>query len=361
MSENYSDINPFTGSQHKNYNLKKYVIVHILLFVVTFVTTSIAGVLWSGQDYTNLSNISVGFTYAVLILGFLSAHEFGHYFAARIHGIDATLPYYIPFLPILGLPNFGTLGAVIRTRTPIASRKALFDVGVSGPIAGFIVCLIFLYLGLANLPGKEFIYNIHPEYLKLYNGEIPTTSLFFGDTFLYSIFVKLFANPNGWLPPMNEIYHYPLLNVGWFGLFVTTLNMLPLGQLDGGHVTYAMFGNKQFVISKIFWWIIVIIGFGSLFNMAYIELQSDSPNSWYIYLQDFLMPILTWMKQNIPWYFKGWDGWLFWAVITRLFLKLNHPLVGSDEPLDTRRMIIGWIAIAIFILSFSYNGIYFVE
>ena len=341
-------------------NIKKSSIaLNILLFVFTFVTTIIAGTMWTNKDFTDLNNWGYGLEYAILIITFLSAHEFGHYIAARKHSVDSTLPYYIP-MPIPFFINFGTFGAVIKTRSPITTRRALFDIGISGPLAGFVVCVIFLVIGLATLPGKEFIYSIHPEYLAQ-GGRIPTTSLHFGDTILYYIMSNLLANPNGWLPPMNEIYHYPLLNVGWFGLFVTTLNLLPFGQLDGGHILYAMFGQLQSKIARISWWIILIIGFGSILQGIYLYIIQDYSISSNTGLYDLILPILNWFKETVPWYMNGWGGWLFWALITRFFIKLDHPPIWDDTPLSSNRKKLGWIAIVVLLLSFSYNGIYIIE
>lgn len=329
-------------------------LIHIILFIVTFFTCTIAGTLWAYKDITNPSNWHFGLTYAVLILTFLSSHEFGHYFASRIHKVDATLPYYIPF-PFPIAPNFGTFGAVIKTRTPIPTNKALFDIGVAGPISGFVVCLIILIYGLHTLPTIDYIYSIHPEYIIKYGGRIPENNLFFGDTLLYTFISKLFANPHGFLPPMNEIYHYPFLCVGWFGLFVTSLNMIPIGQLDGGHVTYAMFGKKNHGrIAKFSWWFIIIIGFGSVLGIAVDYLTE--------YLKDpLIFPLLMRLKHIIPWYFRGWEGWIFWAFITRVVIKMHHPPIMYEEELDPTRKLIGWLALAILILCFSYNGIYIIE
>lgn len=340
---------------------KSSLIIHLGLFVATFITCSIAGAQWANVDFTEVLNWHYGITYAVLILTFLSAHEFGHYFAAKYYGVDATLPYYIPF-PIPITINFGTFGAVIKTRSPIPNSKALFDIGAAGPIAGFIVSLIFLIYGFATLPPIDFLYSIHPEYITLYGGEIPNKSLFFGDTILFWLLAKLFANPNGFLPPMNEIYHYPFLNVGWFGLFVTTLNMLPIGQLDGGHITYAMFGRtKHAKIARICWGILIILGVFSLFGALYESLKVDNPNKLIIWFQELFLPILSFIDTKVPFIFKCWFGWLVWALVTKFFVKLDHPPVLQEQDIGVVRKIIGWITIVILLLSFSYNGIYFIE
>lgn len=335
--------------------------IHILLFIITFFTSALAGAMWANKDYTNITNIQFGLSYAILILTFLSSHEFGHYIAAKIHKVDVSLPYYIPFPPLLYMPTFGTFGAVIKMRSPILSKRALFDIGAAGPIAGFLACIIFLIIGFSTLPSKEFIYTIHPEYRLLPNGIIPQTGMHFGDTALYSLFASIFANPNGWLPPMNEIYHYPFLNVGWFGLFVTTLNLLPIGQLDGGHICYAMFGRHQEKIARYFFWALIILSIGSILGMLYDLLQYDDPASFYIFLQNLLLPTLSKMRAAVPWFFTSWNGWLLWAILGRFLFKFKHPEVYDDEALNPTRKLLGWFCVAIFLLSFSYNGLYFLE
>ena len=145
---------------------KQRIWLHLSLFILTLYTTTLAGVAWRGRDPFELSNFGYGLEYSLLLLLFLSAHEFGHFIAARIHGVDVTLPYYIPFPgTMMGImPNFGTFGAVIRTRQRIPSRSIIFDIGVAGPIAGFIVCIIILAIGFATLPGIEYLQAIHPDY-----------------------------------------------------------------------------------------------------------------------------------------------------------------------------------------------------
>jgi membrane-associated protease RseP (regulator of RpoE activity) len=337
--------------------VKKRYILHIVLFLATLITTIIAGTQWAMKDPHEISNWIYGIQYSLLILAFLTAHEFGHYFASLYHKVDATLPFYIP-VPIPDLMFFGTFGAVIKTHSPIPNRKALFDIGASGPIAGFIVAFIILLIGFIFLPDKNTIYQFHPDYI-INNGYIPNTGLHFGDNLLFYGFKYLFASPDKWIPPMNEIYHYPFLCVGWFGMFVTALNLIPIGQLDGGHIFYAMFGKKQHLIAKIFWILILLAGFGALFNILreYLELENN-PNTLIIFLQDYLLPILRYINSNLQFIFWGWGGWLFWAIITRIVIKLPHPEIHNDEPIGLFRHILGWICIIILILTFSFNGIY---
>ncbi|MBK9250267.1 MAG: site-2 protease family protein [Ignavibacteria bacterium] len=334
--------------------LKTYML-HLLLFVLTIAATSISGTTWAGKDYTEIMNWHYGLTYSLLLMAFLTAHEFGHYFAARYHKVDASLPYFIP-MPVPILSPFGTFGAYIKTRTPIMSRKALFDIGSAGPLAGFVVCFIILCVGFLNLPPKEFLYTIHPEFL-LNGGEPIPYGLHFGTTMLYDLTASILAPTNAYLPPMNEMYHYPFLCVGWFGMFVTALNMLPMGQLDGGHVVYAMFGKRQKLISRIFWWILLIIGMGSFVEIIVdsmeIQVLNYAPSSR-------LLDAIEWIKINGAWYFTGWNGWMFWVIITRFFIKLDHPPIRTGKrKIGTLRMIVGWVTILIFVLSFSFTGIYY--
>lgn len=338
----------------KERHLFKVYGIPLLLYILTILTTTIAGTIWAGKHYFEITNWHYGLPYSLLLMAFLSAHEFGHYFASRYHKVDATLPYFLP-MPIMFLSPFGTFGAFIKTNEPIPSRKALFDIGVAGPLAGFVVCLIILIIGMTNLPPKEFLYSIHPEYMG-HGGETSPYGLYFGTTILYELIAKIFVSPGEYLPPMNEIYHYPFLCVGWFGMFVTALNMIPIGQLDGGHVIYSMFGKKQGIISRVFWWILLIIGIG---NFAGIALEYIEQQVYLFFPTSQILNIFAWLKTHGAWYFEGWNGWLFWVFITRFFMKIDHPPMRVRKPIGRPRMIIGYIAIAIFVVSFSFRGIFF--
>ncbi len=331
-----------------------------LLLFITFITCVISGTQWAFKDPHEISNWQYGLTYSLLVLLFLSAHEFGHYFAARIHKVDATLPFYIPF-PFTFTLNFGTMGAVIKTKTMIPSRKALFDIGIAGPLSGFVVCIILLIYGYSTLPGIEYIYHLHPEYVFHNGGVIPEKGLFFGKSLVIMFFERLFSDTNGFIPPMNEIYHYPFLNVGWFGLFVTTLNMLPIGQLDGGHIIYSMFGKLHSKIARVMWWILVVIGIGSSITIFYelfsIVYETPIINE----ITKFLLIPFKYIKESYPYLTEGWIGWLVWAIITKFFIKIDHPPVYDESKLNTGRMILGIISIIVLMLSFSITGIYLVE
>jgi membrane-associated protease RseP (regulator of RpoE activity) len=305
---------------------KKNYLLHVGLFIVTFITTTIAGAEWTtgiAGPY-EVSHLLVGLPYSISILFILTCHEFGHYFAAMYHKVKATFPYYIPFPPIPFFLNFGTMGAVIRTKTPVATKKAMFDIGVAGPIAGFVACLIILVYGFMNVPGKEYILAIHPDFYspEYGKGEI---NLVFGNTLLFSFFKMIFVNPGQFFPPMSEVYHYPYLCVGWFGLFITAMNMIPVGQLDGGHIGYTLFGKETHFK-------IAVVSFSILFVLGILGIVEST--------LDFHIGF-------------GWSGWLFWAVILYFIIKIEHPPIHDDTELDFKRKLIGYFSFFILIISFS--------
>ena len=330
MPDSYSTdyVSPF--AKIINLQKKKRYWLHLSLFILTFITTTFAGVEWttaSSGPY-DFQTILKGLPYSLLILFVITCHEFGHFFAAKYHKVDATLPYYIPLPPIMGFINFGTMGAVIKTVSPVRTKKAMFDIGIAGPIAGFIACLIILIYGFLNVPGEAYILSIHPDYFSPEYGA-SGLKLVFGDTILFSFFKYLFVDNLHFFPPMSEIYHYPFLCVGWFGLLITAMNMIPVGQLDGGHIAYTMFGDKNhFKIAVIAFVLLFIFGISG-FADSMLELNL-----------------------NI-----GWSGWLFWALILYFVIRLKHPPIADDEPLDSKRMILGYISFFILLLSFSPNPI----
>ena len=301
-------------------------LINLILFVITFITTIFAGLEWTTgtpgpYDITALAN---GLPYSLSILFILSLHEFGHYFAARYHKVDATFPYFIPFPPIMGFLNFGTMGAVIRTRSTVMNNKAMFDIGVAGPIAGFFASLIILIYGFTHLPGVDYLLAIHPDYFQPEYAE-GVLSLKFGDTLLMTFLRDTFTNSNQFVPPMTEIYHYPYLCAGWFGLFITSMNMVLVGQLDGGHISYSMFGTvKHEAIASISMIILIVLG--------------------------VLGTVETFLELNIG---IGWTGWLFWSFILYFVIKIKHPPVTNFSPLDFKRMALGYFSFFILVVSFS--------
>ncbi|MCX7983300.1 MAG: site-2 protease family protein [Bacteroidetes bacterium] len=318
---------------------------HAMLFVLTFFTTTVAGVFWLNKDPFNLENFPYGIPYSTALLFILTCHEFGHYFAARYHNVSSTLPYYIPFPMVPSLMgffllNFGTFGAVIRTRAVVPSRKALFDIGVAGPIAGFLASIVVLFYGFTHLPGPEFILSIHPDYDFSLNASqnVHGISLSFGDSLLYTLLQVLLTNPNQFVPPMSEIYHYPFLCVGWFGLFVTALNLIPMGQFDGGHIIYAMFGSAHRKIVRFVFAFLLLLGLPAIVDSV------------------IRMLLILFFQQEVPpfpFVEYSWPGWFVWALIAYFFVKLYHPPVPDETEIDNHRKIIGWITLGIFLLSFS--------
>ncbi len=266
---------------------------HLLLFVLTFASVFVTqGLLDDGS--TLRLDLRAGFEMAVGLMSILLAHEMGHYVAARRYGVDATLPFFIP-APIIN-PLAGTFGAVIRIRSPFPNRKALFDIGIAGPLAGFVVAVPILVLGIMQ---ARII-------------AAPTHSApgdFLGEPLLFALFAGLLKTvPDGMTLALG-----PLGMAAWFGLLVTGLNLIPVGQLDGGHVTYALFGRRATVISRIVWWMcvasIVLVG----------------------------------------------PAWILWTVLVRV-LGLTHPPTLDDEtPLGTVRTLVAVVGLAVFVLSFLPN------
>jgi len=233
-----------------------------------------------------------GVWFMLALMSILACHEFGHYFAGRHHKADVSLPYFIP-APTL----FGTLGAFIKSRSPFKNRKELFDVGVAGPLAGFVPALIVLIIGFAT---AKFEPDIHPD---------AGGALFqFGDSLLLMAINSLVSPPT---PEGYRLVFSPLIYAGWVGLFVTMMNLMPLGQLDGGHIMYALVGKKRHrIIANTA--LIAMLGLGLL-----------------------------------------WTGWLFWAALVVFIVKIKHPpTLNDDIPLDPLRQKIGWLAIAIFVVTF---------
>lgn len=299
----------------------KSIVLNIVLFAATFFTTTLAGVQWSNRDPFELSNFPHGLTYSFLILLVITTHEFGHYFAARYHSVPVTFPFYIPF-PFLFLNPFGTMGAVIRMKARYYSRKALLDIGAAGPIAGWITSVIILLIGFTNLPPVTFLYEIHPEYSST---GIPISGFTFGYNILFWVFEKIFtSSPGIFMPPMNEVYHYPFLCVGWFGLLITSLNMLPVGQLDGGHISYAMFGKNHKYVAYLVFALLIVFGLIGLLPLAGLNLNFGSLN------------------------------WLVWALLIFFVIKVRHPETFPEDeaPLDSLRMATGWFTYIIFFVSF---------
>jgi len=339
-SQSFEDVSRLAYAPARSYRG----LLQLFLFILTFFTTTVAGVQWVGKNAFELTNLWYGLPYSLSLLFVLGVHEFGHYFAARYHGVKVTLPYFLPFPPTPFLLNFGTLGALIRTRSAVPTRKAMFDIGVSGPLAGFVACLIVLVIGFLTLPGKDYLLSIHPQYDFISNttGDGQGIGLEFGRTLLYSFLSWLLTNPaTQFVPPMSEMYHYPLLCVGWFGLFVTALNLIPIGQYDGGHLIYTLFGDRHRKIARTSFAVLLFMGLPAVLDAVIRGVLSyftqDTPS------------------QIIPFAQYSWTGWFLWAIVSYYFIKLYHPPVPDETPLSSGRVAIGWITILVFILCFSFS------
>jgi membrane-associated protease RseP (regulator of RpoE activity) len=280
--------------------------LHVLLLAVTLVTTTLVGGVAFGDlppgfKPTSLMELlfhravlRAGFAFSVPLLVILLAHEMGHYIACRYHRLDATLPFFLP-VPF----GIGTLGAFIRIRTPLLNKRELFDVGASGPLAGFVVALPVLFAGIALS---------HPV------AELPKGGvMIFGEPLAFKA-LALLVHPA--VPPGGDLLLHPVGFAAWFGLLVTALNLLPFGQLDGGHISYALFGSWQRRIAWPLLAVLVVLGF------------------W-------------------------WTGWWFWAVIA-LVMRVRHPWIPDEAAmLDPRRRLLGFLCIAVFLLCFTPEPIKF--
>ncbi len=208
--------------------------VHLALFVATLFSVFVAGSLQTFPDDVEMTllgvlyNLRHGWTFGVPMMTILVFHEFGHYFAARLHRVPASLPYFIP-LPLLS--PFGTMGAVISMPERIRSRNALLDIGAAGPLAGLLVALPVLAIGLAQSPVV-----------------VPSGGYVEGQSLLYLALKRLVL---GEIPPGHDVLLNPVAFAGWAGLFVTVLNLIPIAQLDGGHIAYALFGERQDRIARV--------------------------------------------------------------------------------------------------------------
>lgn len=280
---------------------------NIVLLFFTIVTTLFAGsILGGGNPLSNLSDIWKGIPYSITLLMILSSHEFGHYYFARKHNIEATLPYFIPAPPFILL--IGTFGAFIRLKSPIYSQRALLEIGAAGPIAGFIVSCAAIFIGYSLIPNQQVVFN-HIEWVHDLMGldsEGSTVIQFsMGTSVLFTILGSFFNI----VIPMDEIYHFPLIFAGWIGFLVTMLNLLPMGQLDGGHIAYAIFGEKHNRMAKWIFLMLIPLGFISI--------------HWWIWAGLILILMRTWK---------------------------HPPVFGTDSSISRRERLIG-LACLIILLS----------
>jgi membrane-associated protease RseP (regulator of RpoE activity) len=316
----------------------------------------------------------IGFQYSIPFLLILTTHEFGHYFTAMYHKVKASLPFFIPF------PFFlGTLGAVIVQEKP-AAKKQSFDIGVAGPLAGFVVAMAILIYGFTHLPPADYIFQIHPEYKQygldyashVYKGGEGVFDLSVGKNLIFLLLENLVEDPTR-IPNPHEVMHYPLLFAGFISLIFTFLNLMPIGQLDGGHVLYGLIGHARHkkIASVIFIIFLFYAGLGNEYINPY-KPANDLLLSISIYVA-FLYLALTGLKQPLidtimyavvmfglqfllakffP-HIQGYSGWLLFAFILGRFIGIEHPPCDIEKPLDTKRKLMGWLALLIFLLCFS--------
>ena len=204
----------------------------LVLFLTTLLTTLAAGTMQAGLNPLEPGNLIAGAPFSLTLMTILLVHEMGHFLTARRHRVSVTLPYFIP-MPITLI---GTMGAFIRIRQVIPTRRALIDIGASGPLAGFVVAVAAVAVGLPK-----------SEAVVLANFPVGET-IRFGDSILIKILQVL---PVGQLPEGTDLILHPMAFAGWVGLFITSVNLLPVGQLDGGHVAYAIWGERQRVVSML--------------------------------------------------------------------------------------------------------------
>lgn len=288
--------------------------INLVLFLLTFLTTTMAGADANGAFVTlraplqSLVNLTAGLSFSIPLMSILLAHEMGHYLASRRHGVEATLPYFIP-APFPSYFMIGTFGAFIRMKSPARTRRAMFEIGAAGPWAGFAVALLAVVLGL--------------KLSKVTPLDTSAGGINLGNSILFwSVSrVVLGVDPN----TVNVDLH-PIAFAGWIGLFVTTLNLLPVGQLDGGHVVYALLGGRiHRIVSRLCW--------------AGCALMVVVP---YALGYDF------------------WFGWLIWFGLV-FFLGLGHPsTVDVHTPLAGTRRIAAWATLGLFIVTFSPVPVSFV-
>lgn len=411
--------------RHKRY------LIQSALFIITIITTTRAGVEWMGLNEREMtwSIFAQGLLFSIPFLGILTIHEFGHYITAKIYKVKVTLPYYIPFyIPFLN--TIGTMGAFIRIKSPLKSKREIFDIGVAGPLAGFVAALVILFYGFTHLPEPEHIYQIHPQYktygldydkhvysyefsrnqdsiqteaykktgapfinflermgwvspewrTKPFKPQEEYISIAMDKNLLLLFFENYVADNSEWIPNEYEIFHYPFIFAGFLALFFTALNLLPIGQLDGGHILFGLFGNKGhlYISRTIFILLVYFSGVGVFKNNFIGNVFLNIENllifgPLYLYFLYFLFSRFSenW-KNNLmaascifaaqfftELLFPAFTGisalYLVFSILIGRFLGLQHPPAYYEEPLDLKRKVIGWISLLIFILCFTPN------
>ncbi len=291
--------------------------LHALMFVLTLACTTAVGARMQYNFTHNLPAFDLerdiatfltfwrdpafllgGLPFSLTLLTILLAHEFGHYFACLYYRVDASLPYFLP------APTFtGTLGAFIRIREPIYSKRVLFDVGVAGPVAGFVFLLPALAIGLA--------------FSKVIPGIAHQGGIVYGTPALLWLLERAIFPGVG----TADIYLHPVARAAWIGILATALNLLPIGQLDGGHILYSLAGDKHKMLSRTFIAVLIPIGICGIYRPTIF-----------------------------------WPGWLAWAVLLLIF-GMRHPSIYDPAELGPARRKLAVLALVIFLLSFTFAPI----
>ena len=297
------------------------VLLHVALFLATFLTTTAAGAMYvHGNE--QMVPIADGLSYSVPLLLILVCHELGHYFVARAHGVDASLPYFIPLPPWLGL---GTMGAVIGMRDVTSDRKKLIDIGAAGPLAGIIVAIPVLLYGLAQ------------SKVALIAGD----GLQEGNSLLYALLKH--ASKGEWLPlGRRDVALHPTAWAGWAGLLVTMINLLPIGQLDGGHIATAYFGNRYNRFARAIHRLLPVMAIG-VFAWVMRVVRAEAGARW------------NWrLGANIAG--NAALFWLVWYVLLTILGRfsgggIEHPAV-DEQHLPASRRALFWLVLLVFAVIF---------
>lgn len=266
--------------------------LNLALFLATLFTTLFVGAIMEGaQPLADPSALRLGIPFSASLLLILGFHELGHYLTARAYGVQVSLPYFVP----LPLPPMGTMGAIIRMRSPIPNRKVLFDIGIAGPLLGLVLAVPIFSIGLLLSPVRPISSLI---------GQEGTWQL--GNSLASLLLQRLVKGP---IPEGFDVILHPAALAGWLGFFVTALNLMPLSQLDGGHIAYAVLGRGYRKVVWVFLGVLVVL---------------------------FLV--------------SRWQGWLVWVALA-VALGLRHPPPLDDvTPLDAPRRILAVIALGLLVV-----------
>jgi len=276
--------------------------LHVGLFVVTLGTTWLAGLSFAGfeifaQETWASAEAHIGAaSYAIPTMLILLVHELGHYLMGKRHGVQMSWPYFLPGLPIPGvgvIPLMGTLGAFIKMQMARASAKALLEVGAWGPLAGFIVTVPVFFVGMALSGIEPLPTDVEPAFL--------------GDSLMIALGERIF-HPN--IPEGHDVFLHPLAMAGWTGGFLTALNLLPIGQLDGGHITYSVFGADFNRVARILWMGLLVLGIA-------------------------IFP-----------------GWLLLCGLLYL-MRPEHPDMLEGEPARGKDAWLAWVSLGMFVFTFA--------